>query len=94
MKNSGLTYRTARTLPALLILQLVSGCFGSNEAATPYQAPPLDPRDEEICYDPGVGNEAIDTIGSTRVALADCRKKHQNVVKQYNQVRSELGRKG
>ena len=94
MVNSKETLRTGRALAALLVLTLGSGCLGSNEAAAPYQAPPLDPRDEKACYDPGVGDEAISTLGSTRVALADCRKKHQNIVEQYNQVRADLGRKG
>lgn len=78
----------------VLITIPVSGCLGSNETATPYQAPPLDPRDEAVCYDPGIGQEAIDSLGRTRVALADCRKKHQNVISQYNQVRERLGREG
>lgn len=87
-------YRPVLTLPVLLILTLGSGCSESNEAAAPYQAPPLDPRDQKACYDPGVGDEAIASLGAHRVALADCRKKHQNVVKQYEQVRQELGLKG
>jgi len=71
----------------------VSGCFGSNESAAPYQAPPLDPRDEKACYDPGVTDEAFESLAQNRLALAECRKKHANVVGQYNRIRNELGRK-
>jgi hypothetical protein len=79
---------------ALLTLTLVSACSTSSDGAAPFQAPPLDPRDEKPCYDPGVGEEAITSLGQHRVALADCRKKHENVVKQYNQVRQDLSKKG
>lgn len=73
-----------------LILLLLSGCGESNKAA-PYEPPPLDPRDEKKCYDPGVGDEAISTLAETRVALADCAGKHTNVVTQYNDVRDRMG---
>lgn len=79
-------------LAGLILLSLIA-CAPSNEA-TPYQAPALDPRDEKACYDPGVGEDAIETLGAHRVALAECRRKHQNVVNQYNEVRSDLGKKG
>jgi len=78
---------------ALLILLSLIAC-GPSSSALLVKAPPLDPRDEAECYDPGVGAEAISTLGETRVALADCRKKHQNVVEQYNEVRADLGGKG
>lgn len=86
--------RCSPAMAALLILTLVSACSKSGEGAAPYQAPALDPRDEKPCYDPGVGGEAITSLGQHRVALADCRKKHENVVEQYNQVRQDLGKKG
>lgn len=74
----------------LSILTLVTACSESDKAA-PYKAPPLDPRDERPCYDPGVTSEAIETIAQTRVALADCTRKHRNVVSQYNDVRGRMG---
>lgn len=79
-------------LAGLILLSLIA-CAPSNEAA-PYKAPVLDPRDEKACYDPGVGEDAIEALGAHRVALAECRRKHQNVVNQYNEVRSDLGTKG
>lgn len=69
---------------------LLSGC-GESSKAVPYEPPPLDPRDEKLCYDPGVGVEAISTVAETRVALADCAGKHSNVVTQYNSVRDRMG---
>ena len=72
---------------------LVSGCFGSgSDKPAPYQAPPLDPRDEKVCYDPGIKGDSISALGDTRTALADCRRKHKNVVNQYRSVRVELGK--
>ena len=78
---------------ALFLMTFVIGCSESNEGAAPYQAPPLDQRDETPCYDPGVDSDAIKAIAENRVALAACRKKHQNVVDQYEDVRSNLGQK-
>jgi hypothetical protein len=73
---------------------LLIGCGTSADGPAAYQAPPLDPRDEKDCYDPGVGDEALASLGDNRVALADCRRKHRNVVRQYNRVRADLGQKG
>lgn len=91
--NSNKTCAATRLIGASFLMMSVSGCFGSSEAAAPYQAPPLDPRDEAPCADPGLTDEALESLGITRLALAQCRKKHQNVVNQYKRVQTELGRK-
>lgn len=87
LRKTSWTTRIGAALSALLIL---SACDPSSKAA-PYKPPALDPRDEKPCYDPGVGTEAITTLGKTRVALVDCTRKHQNVVDQYNAVRDRMG---
>lgn len=72
----------------------VTGCsvFGSVQPKpAPYQPPELDPRDKKACYDPGIEGDALSALGDTRVALADCRKKHENVVDQYEAVRVKQG---
>lgn len=79
-----------RVLGALLMTTLVSACSGSGNG-TPYTPPPLDPRDEAECDDPGVGSEAISSLAQNRVALADCARRHANVVQQYNDVRGRMG---
>lgn len=74
-------------------LLLLTAC-GTSSKSVPFEAPPLDPRDEKPCYDPGVGDEAISTLAETRVALADCTERHGNVVEQYNEVRENMGKSG
>lgn len=51
--------------------------------------PRLDPRDEASCVDPGVRGNAIQALADNRFALAECSRKHGNVVGQYNAVYSE-----
>lgn len=48
--------------------------------------PDLSPNDKKLCYDPGdpVGIDAIAVIADTRLALADCRLRHQRVVRKYS----------
>lgn len=88
------TSKAAKSLPVLFLLTSVSGCFGSGDpVSAPYQAPVLDGRDAEVCYDPGIKGDSISALSDTRTALADCRRKHTNVVNQYNNVRVELGKK-
>lgn len=62
---------------------------GKPSTATPI--PPLQAADAAPCYDPGVGRDAIESLANARVALASCRKKQQNVVNQYNDVRTTFG---
>ena len=69
----------------------VNACSESNESGPiMVQAPPLDARVVQACYDPGIGEDALVALGEHRVALASCRKRHQNVVDQYNSVRELL----
>lgn len=69
-----------------------SGCFRSSEdGRVLVDVPKLDSRDEAGCYDPGVDRDAFVAVGENRVALADCRRRHKNVVDQYNDVRLNLG---
>lgn len=53
--------------------------------------PALDARDATACYDPGVEGTYSEALTANRVALADCRRKHGNVVAQYEEVRDKLG---
>ncbi|QXN72656.1 hypothetical protein RCZAHN_47 [Rhodobacter phage RcZahn] len=54
--------------------------------------PPLDPRDEQPCDDPGVEGTFGQALADNRVALADCRQRHENVVEAYNDVRHRIGK--
>ena len=63
----------------------------SVKSSTAAPIPPLQATDATPCYDPGVDRDAIVALANTRVALASCRKKQQNVVSQYNDVRETFG---
>lgn len=63
----------------------------SDKPSTATPIPPLQAADAAPCYDPGVDRDAIVSLANTRVALASCRKKQQNVVSQYNDVRETFG---
>ena len=63
----------------------------SDKLSTAIPIPPLQAADAAPCYDPGVDRDAIVSLANTRVALASCRKKQQNVVSQYNDVRATFG---
>lgn len=77
----------------LLALTMLQGCSKSSETLPGLYAPTiassalpdLDVRDQQRCYEPGViiGEQALVELGRTRVALADCRRKHGRVVKAY-----------
>lgn len=77
----------------LLVMTTLQGCATSRSQETAVSAPTiatfalpdLDPRDAQRCYDPGVraDAQALVELGRTRVALADCRRKHGRVVKAY-----------
>ncbi len=93
MNSSKRSSKTVKLILVTFLTMLVSGCLGlGEEVAAPYQAPPLDARDEKMCYDPGIKGDSISALGDTRTALADCRRKHKNVVNQYRSVRVELGK--
>ena len=72
----------------------VSGCFGSDVEVIPtVELPALDPRDEELCYDPGVVGTYGEALAANRTALVICIERHQNVVETYNEARQEMGPK-
>jgi len=79
---------TIKALSVLFLTTFVSGCLGSTEptivVGTP--VPKLDPRDEATCPDPGVRGNAVQALAENRLALADCRRRHANVVEQYNTI--------
>lgn len=76
---------------ALSLTIFVSGCGRSTDGRIVVELPPLDPRDEKPCYDPGIAEDAFDALGEHRVALADCRRRHQNAIDQYNEARTQIG---
>ncbi|MCA1775703.1 MAG: hypothetical protein LC676_08880 [Loktanella sp.] len=78
---------TGRPLTALVALVLAAAC-GQTEPVglAPRSVPDLDPRDERTCYDPGVEGSYRDALAENRLALADCRLRHANVVEAYLQV--------
>lgn len=78
-------------LLALSLTMFVSGCGQSTDGRIVVELPPLDPRDEKPCYDPGIATDALVALGEHRVALADCRRRHQNAIDQYNEARTQLG---
>lgn len=79
-----------RVILASSLVLFVSNCSeSSRQAGAPI--PPLDPRDSRPCYEPGVDQNAVKALTDTRVALADCRKKHDNVVRAYEGARQALG---
>lgn len=82
-------------ITALSVLMTLSACagLGNKPPATipPDEAaaliiPELSAEDARPCYDPGVpdGADALVVIADTRVALADCARRHGRVVDQYN----------
>ncbi len=69
----------------------VTGCGTSNNIGLGNGViPRLDPRDEAPCPDPGVEGTYAEALADNRVALADCRNRHQNVVDAYNDLREEV----
>ena len=76
---------------ALLLTTSLSGCEGFSKrvyvpAGTP--VPALDARDKSPCEDPGVDPDLARAAVENRLAWAKCRRKHANVVGQYEKVRS------
>lgn len=69
------------------LLILLSACAEYSDPRT-IVIPQLDPRDEKTCTDPGVPARAAEAVAVTRLALADCTRKHKNVVLAYNGVRT------
>ena len=77
--------------PATFLMVFVSGCGQSSDIGiAPRGIPDLDPRDEKPCYDPGVEGSYPEALAENRLALADCRMKHANVVKAYLQVMERI----
>lgn len=79
-------------LLATFLTIFVSGCETSGKPilqAPPI--PPLDPRIEAPCPDPGVRGDYLSALTANRLALAECRRRHQNVVESYNDARNSFG---
>lgn len=76
---------------ALSLLTLLSACGQSGSPVGPAPLPPLDPRDAAACSFPEIGTEALSSLTRHRVALAECSRKHQNVVSQYQDARQTFG---
>lgn len=77
---------------ALSLTMFGSGCAGSGVRVIPtVELPPLDPRDEMPCRDPGVEGTYGEALAANRTALVICIERHQNVVDTYNEARKKLG---
>lgn len=78
--------RAVRAASALLMTILVAACATSNDpgrvAVTP-SLPDLSPELVQVCKDPGVDPDAIVALTENRVALAACRRLHQDTVQFY-----------
>lgn len=77
---------------AIFLMMFVNACSKSNKGTADVPIPRLDPRDEKPCYEPGVSTDALDSLVENRIALAECRRKHGNVVQQYNDVVEGFGK--
>ena len=87
-------YETNWAACAIFLTMFASGCERYDKPVIqPVQIPRLDARDESPCYDPGVEGNYGEALTANRVALASCRRKHTNVVEQYNSARNGLGPK-
>lgn len=72
---------------------MLQGCLGSTSQLPGQSAPTLASsalpdipvRDQARCYEPGVnvGEQPLVELARTRVALADCRKRHWRLVQSY-----------
>jgi len=92
--RSLLNLRAGKLATAIFLTTFVSGCFGSGVEVIPrVELPPLDPRDEKPCYDPGVVGTYGEALAANRTALVICIERHQNVVETYNEARQEMGPK-
>ncbi len=75
---------------------MLSGCgvWGADQEPVPAPVPApvvvssLSAEDKRPCDDPGVqpGVDMRDIIADHRVALGECRQRHQRVVKQYQAI--------
>lgn len=85
--------RSARPLLLVLVLML-AGCASANQGAglVRPQLPVLPGELANACGDPGVraGQPVLNEFGRTRQALAECRRKHRDVVRFYDRLRSGL----
>lgn len=77
-------------MSAFFLTIFVSACAPSVETAVE-PIPRLDPRDAAPCALPDVGPEAIAALTRHRVALAACKRRHANVVAQYEDARITFG---
>lgn len=74
----------------------LAGCrtrSGADTVRVGDRIPPLTDQERETCRDPGAkaGQPARTVIANTRFALGVCSRKHQDVVKKYDNVRTLFG---
>ncbi len=88
-------------ITALSVLMTLSACAGLGNkppatippgTATTLIIPELSVGAARSCYDPGVpdGADALVVIADTRVALADCVRRHGRVVAQYRDIQGVI----
>lgn len=80
-------------MAAASILTFVAGCSTSADVPLVLDTD-LPPWPAEIaggCRDPGVAEDAVDTIAETRLALGECRRKNDGKDHFYNDVRTIYG---
>jgi hypothetical protein len=75
-----------------LSLATLTGCSLFDEArpAIAVTLPPMPQSVAAPCRDPGVkaGEPVLSEFAASRLALAECRRKHANAVAFYNKARS------
>ena len=77
---------------ALLATMMLGGCATSGERVIVAPAKPLPEAPAELaqtCPDPGVraGKPALSELARNRVALAQCRDRHERLVTFYGEVK-------
>lgn len=77
---------------ALCLIGTASGCAQSvSPAGVPI--PDLPATVRSPCPDADIPQDAVAAVAAARLALATCRRKHDNVVRQYDEVRAAFGQK-
>lgn len=80
-----------RTAPFALFLTIFSGgCAPSIETAVRPILPDMPATTASPCVDPGVASDALVALTETRLALAACRRKHNDAVAFYSDVKGRI----
>lgn len=89
--NSSKTYVT-KVSSAFFLMMFVSACSESGSTArVAAPVPDLSAFARSGCRDPGVDRDAVRALAETRVALAECRRKKDAAVAQYDDVKTRFG---